>query len=137
LGFPKLRKNERTGADLYVCAAPVRSVWPWKVAVLSAEDGRRFVDEQLRNRAKFVKVYTFLSRDAFFAIADGARLRKIPVVGHVPMAVAATEALNAEMKSMEHLHGVLYDASSKSVDLNRRSAADATHFTSERSRSSS
>jgi hypothetical protein len=91
-------------------------VWPWNVAVGSAEDGRRLVEEQLRNRAEFIKVYGLLSRDAFFAIADEAKLRKIPVVGHVPMAVTATEASNAGMKSMEHLHGVLYDASSKSVE---------------------
>jgi Amidohydrolase family len=108
--------------------------WPWGVAVRSAEDARRLVDEQQAAHADFIKVYGLLSREAFFAVMDQAKLRKIPVTGHVPLAVTAKEASDAGMKSMEHLYAVLYDVSSRGADLNRRSAANAQRFTDERSR---
>jgi hypothetical protein len=66
-------------------------------------------------RTDFVKVYSLLSREAYFAIADEANKQKIPFAGHVPNVVTVLEAAKAGQKSQEHLYGFL-EASSDSAD---------------------
>ncbi len=53
--------------------------------------------------ADFVKVYTNLSREAYFAIMDQARKRGIHVDGHVPFRVLPAEAADAGQRTFEHL----------------------------------
>jgi hypothetical protein len=54
-----------------------------------------------------------LPRDAYFAIADEARKRGIPFVGHVPISVTVAEASDAGQKSIEHLTGVVRGCSAQ------------------------
>jgi imidazolonepropionase-like amidohydrolase len=54
----------------------------------------------------FVKVYTHLSREAYFAIADESKKLGIPFAGHVPDAVTPWEASDAGQASIEHLEGI-------------------------------
>ena len=59
--------------------------------------------EQLAsNGADFIKVYENLSREAYFAIMDEARRRRIPVDGHVPFRVTPEEAADAGQRTAEH-----------------------------------
>lgn len=79
---------------------------PWSTFAIPVESparGRRVVDSLADAGVNFIKVYNGLSRDAFFAIADEARRRGVPIVGHVPGSVGAMEASQAGMKSIEHL----------------------------------
>ena len=48
-----------------------------------------------------------------FAIAEEAKKQQIPLVGHVPDAVRASEMSNAGQKSFEHLIGILEGSSAK------------------------
>ncbi len=83
---------------------------PWRsftIPVESPAAGRRAVDSLADAGVNFVKVYDRLSRDAFLAIADEAKRRGVPVIGHVPASVTALEASQAGMKSIEHLQQVL------------------------------
>lgn len=52
----------------------------------------------------FIKVYTRLSREVFFAAAAEARRLGMPLAGHVPLAVTAAEASDAGMRSIEHAY---------------------------------
>jgi imidazolonepropionase-like amidohydrolase len=61
--------------------------------------------------ADFVKVFSFLSRETFSAIAEAARTFDLPFGGHVPYAVTAEEAANAGQWTIEHLTGVLHGGS--------------------------
>lgn len=61
------------------------------------------VDSLASLGADFVKVYTLLPPEAFFAAATRARELGLPVVGHVPFAVPPPEAARAGMRSIEHL----------------------------------
>jgi imidazolonepropionase-like amidohydrolase len=62
------------------------------------------VDSLTRAGVDFIKVYTLLPRDAFFAvIAEAARLG-LPVAGHIPYEVTAAEAAGAGQRSIEHLN---------------------------------
>lgn len=78
-------------------------VWPDSIVVADEAQGRDVVDQQQQRGADFIKVYSRLSRNVYFAIADEANKRGIPFEGHVPEPVTAAEASGAGQKSIEHL----------------------------------
>ncbi len=73
------------------------------VVVRTAEEGRAAVDGLADHGADFIKVYTNLSREAYFAIMERARQRGIHVDGHVPFRVLPSEAADAGQRTFEHL----------------------------------
>jgi imidazolonepropionase-like amidohydrolase len=78
-------------------------VWPESIVVTDEAQGREVVKQQRERGADFIKVYSRLSRSAYFAIADEANKCGIPFEGHVPESVTAAEASDAGQKSIEHL----------------------------------
>jgi imidazolonepropionase-like amidohydrolase len=92
-------------------------IWPGSVVAKNADEGRRTVDSLQKTGADFIKVYSRLSREAYFAIAAEAKRVGIPFAGHVPTLVAAGEASDAGQKSIEHLTGVLGACSSRDRDF--------------------
>jgi hypothetical protein len=78
-------------------------VWPDSIVVTDEAQGRQVVDQQQERGADFIKVYSRLPRNVYFAIADEANKRGIPFEGHVPELVTATEASNGGQRSIEHL----------------------------------
>jgi imidazolonepropionase-like amidohydrolase len=101
-------------------------VWPDSIVVANEAQGREVVDQQQQRGADFIKVYSKLSRDAYFAIADEANQRGIPFEGHVPDSVTAAEASAAGQRSIEHLTQVAAGSSSEeaasSAELQRLEA---------------
>jgi imidazolonepropionase-like amidohydrolase len=92
-------------------------IWPGSVVVTNADLARRAVDSLAAGGADFIKVYSRLSREAYFAIAEAARVRGIPFAGHVPALVRVSEAAAAGQRSIEHLTGVLSACSSREEEL--------------------
>ncbi len=92
-------------------------VWPNSIAVETADEARKVVDEQKQRGADFIKVYSLLSREAYFAIVDEARRQNIPVDGHVPNSVTVLEATAAKQRTIEHLIGMELACSSREKDL--------------------
>jgi Amidohydrolase family/Domain of unknown function (DUF4440) len=92
-------------------------IWPNSIKVETAEQARKAVDEQKQRGADFIKIYSRLSRDAYFAIMDEARKQHIEVQGHVPDRITAWEATEAKQKSIEHLLGMPYACSSREKEL--------------------
>ncbi len=80
--------------------------WPGSVGVTTPEEGRQAVRTYAAQGADFIKVYSQLSRDNFFAIADEARRLGIPFAGHVASRVSVEEASDAGQRSIEHLDGL-------------------------------
>lgn len=106
--------------EIYLASAIVDGsspVWPGSIVVKNAADARRAVDEIKTGGADFVKVYTRLSRDAYFALAEEAKQQHIPFEGHVPDAITAQEASTAGQRSIEHLTGISEACSSQSERL--------------------
>jgi imidazolonepropionase-like amidohydrolase len=97
-------------------------VWPDSIEVTSPELARRVVDEQKRNGADFIKVYSLLSRETYVAIMDESKRVKIPVAGHVPRAVSVWTAAAAGQVTFEHLNGVVEACSSREEELSRKLA---------------
>ena len=94
-----------------------KPVWPGSIAVANASEARQAVIQVKRAGADFVKVYSLLPRDAYFAIADESKKQGIPFVGHVPDSVTLEEASNAGQMTVEHLTGVLAACSSHEAEL--------------------
>jgi hypothetical protein len=84
----------------------LKAVWQGSIAVASESQGREAVVQKKERGADFIKVYSLLPRDAYFAVADEARKRGIPFAGHVPITVRVAEASDAGQKSIEHVDGV-------------------------------
>jgi|SRR3989475_1503466 len=91
---------------------------PTANVVRTPEEARDFV-RALRaiGDIDFVKTYSSLSREAYFAIADEAKKQGLPFAGHVPFLVDAAEASSAGQRSMEHLNQILESSSSRSQEL--------------------
>ncbi len=96
------------------------------VHVADAAQARAAVDRYKANGADFIKTYTLLSRESYFAIVDEARKVAIPFEGHIPDAVTVEEASDAGQKSMEHLIGVPLGASSEEAALFREKPVNGT-----------
>lgn len=72
-------------------------------AVADSADAVAAVDSLHALGADFVKVYTLLPPDAFFAAAARARELGLPLAGHLPGDVSLADAAAAGMRSIEHL----------------------------------
>src|SRR4029453_11132536 len=79
------------------------------VNVSNSAEARAAVADLQQQGADFIKVYSLLPREAFFAIADETKLRGIPFIGHVPGSVTMAEASEAGQRSMEHLDAPILD----------------------------
>ena len=89
-------------------------------------DARAFVRLAQSRGADFIKVYDMLPREAYFALAEEADRLGLPIAGHVPVAVRASEASDAGQRSIEHLGmgNVLEECSSREGELRARVIAE-------------
>jgi imidazolonepropionase-like amidohydrolase len=124
------RKEIENGTPLgprLVIASPIvdgpNPVWPASVSVSNDREARQAVIKARQDGADFIKVYSRLTREAFFAIADETKKQGISFAGHVPQSVTAAEASDAGQKSIEHLTGILTACSSREEELRKESEA--------------
>ncbi len=80
--------------------------WRGSAIADTPEKGREIVRKQKADGADFIKVYSFLERDVYFAIADECKKQHIPFSGHIPVKVSLQEAIDAGHGSIEHANGV-------------------------------
>lgn len=97
-------------------------VWPGSLVVTNAEEARATVERIKRTGFDFVKVYSRLTREAYFAIAEAAKREGLSFEGHVPNAVTVWEATDAGQKTLEHLTGILLGASKEEAALRQQAA---------------
>ena len=91
--------------------------FPASVPVTTVADGRKAVDDLKQGGADFIKVQSYIPRDAYFAVADESKKQGMIFVGHVPDAVRASEASNAGQKSIEHYTGIFEGCSTIEDEL--------------------
>jgi Amidohydrolase family len=90
---------------------------PGAFAVANAEQGRYAVHALAASGVDFLKIYSSVPRDAYFAIAQESRSIGIPFAGHVPEAVSPAEASDAGQRSEEHLNNILLACSTREDEL--------------------
>ena len=87
-----------------------------RLTVKTAAEAREAVDTLQRRGVDFIKVHNGLSRESFFAVADQARKKGIPLAVHLPSGmwtrpqgegVSMAEASDAGAKSLEHVEVLL------------------------------
>lgn len=87
------------------------------IEVKDAAEARAAVRRVKREGADFVKIYSRLSAEAYFAIADEARRQRIPFAGHWPDAVPAHRAISSGQRTFEHLYNTLFATSSREAEI--------------------
>ncbi|HSC06975.1 MAG TPA: amidohydrolase family protein [Steroidobacteraceae bacterium] len=119
----RLAEGELRGPPRFLSAGPSLDGDPPlgsnPVVVRTAAEARAAVDQLASNGADLVKVYENLSREAYFAIMDEARRRKIPVDGHVPFRVTPEEVAETGQRTVEH-PDALAAACSRDAETERR-----------------
>lgn len=90
---------------------------PGAFAVSNAVEARIAVRILALSGVDFLKVYSGLPRDAYFAIAQESRTLGLPFVGHVPEGVSPLEASEAGQRSEEHLINILLACSTREDEL--------------------
>lgn len=83
--------------------------WPVRANVVTAADAKaaRVAVREIQKKGNdFLKVYWWLSREAYFAAVEEAKELGMPVAGHVPISVTVAEASDAGQLTVEHLDGV-------------------------------
>ena len=95
--------------------------------VVTDEDGVRAVDTLAHKkdgsrRADFIKTYSWVPREAYYAIARESKKKGIPYAGHVPYSVSVVEASDAGQRSIEHEDDLSRACSSQDSLLRARSA---------------
>jgi imidazolonepropionase-like amidohydrolase len=73
-----------------------------QTVVETAEQAQSLVREYKQQGMDFIKVYNLLTREVYLAILDEAKRQKIPVAGHVPFSMTASEASDLGQISIEH-----------------------------------
>lgn len=97
-------------------------VWPGSLVVTTPEQARETVQRIKTDGFDFVKVYSRLPREAYFAILEEAKRQGLTAQGHVPNGVTVWEATDAGQRTIEHLTGVLLAASKEEDELRARGA---------------
>ena len=100
--------------------------WAGSISVHNSVEAIKAADEEKQAGADFIKVYSLLPRESYFAIAEEAKKLGIPFGGHVPQGVSAEEASDAGQRTFEHLTGVLAACSSREKELLEAAQGDLT-----------
>ncbi|GAA3488215.1 amidohydrolase family protein [Streptomyces cremeus] len=112
----------------FVIASPILdgppSIWADDLGlpvleVADAQAARAAVRKVHREGADFVKVYSRLSPEAYYAIADEAKRLRIPFAGHCPDILPMSRAATSGQRSIEHLHAMLLATSSREDEIRR------------------
>ena len=105
----------RTVGPRMVISGPMldgpKTQFPASIAITTPDVGRSSVDLLQDKGVDFIKIQSYVPREAYFAIADEAKKRNIVFAGHVPDQIRAVEASNAGQKSFEHLIGIFEGSS--------------------------
>ncbi|MEU4251236.1 amidohydrolase family protein [Amycolatopsis sp. NPDC026612] len=126
----KIARGELLGPRVVLASSildgPVTLLGPPVTQVANAEEARAAVRTAVAQRSDFVKVYFYLPKDAFAAIADECRRHGLPFAGHWPYRLRLLEAARAGQRSFEHLFGLPIATSSRRDEFLAR--LDATPF---------
>jgi hypothetical protein len=87
-------------------------MWPLSIPVKDTFRAVILVDSLKNAGYDFIKVYSALPREIYFAIAAESRKQNIPFEGHVPRTITPREAALAGQKSQEHQIGMILQCSS-------------------------
>lgn len=74
----------------------------FRLTIRTPEEARTAVNYLARMQVDFIKTHNAISRDTYFAVLDEAKRQRLRVASHLPKGVAAWEAADAGVGSIEH-----------------------------------
>ena len=89
------------------------------IIVASPDSAHAIVKRYKDNGADFIKAYNGLSREVYLAIIDEARRQHLPVEGHVPFSLTASEVSDLGQKTIEHNFDILLSCSRNENELRK------------------
>ena len=81
----------------------------------NGQQAREFV-RFYSGKVNAIKVYNYISREAYFALVDEAKKQGVDVIGHRPLAISAIETAQHQ-KSIEHARFILHESFAGSAEL--------------------
>lgn len=94
---------------------------PRMVLVGTRGEAVEAVEKLAAQKVDFIKVHDWVTPEAYQGLADAARKRRLPLVGHVPVLLTGAEVSNAGQHSVEHYGnvwgGLLVDCSAKETQM--------------------
>ena len=95
--------------------------WPYNILKLSsANEAKKAVRTLSRTSGvDFIKTYTLIPREAYFALSEEANRLGIPFAGHLPVEVTLEEAIEAGQRSFEHGDPIAYRCTERSQELQK------------------
>ncbi len=116
----KIAAGSLIGPEI-IAAGPLldgaEAMWDGSVSISSADHVRSIVDSLVDEGIDFLKVYSGLPRDVFFALCKYAAEIQMPVVGHIPTDVTTVEGAAAGMTCQEHFLNVLMECSRQEENI--------------------
>lgn len=112
----QIADGEMLGPEIYSAGSIIDGtppIWPGSSGVENAEKAIEEVRKQVAQGMDFLKVYSLLSRESYFAIVEEAKKNNIPFAGHIPESITMWEAMEAGQQSVEHLYRILEACTSK------------------------
>lgn len=100
------RAGTVAGPRIFACGPLIDGdppFWPGARIARSAAEGERIVDDIAAAGVDCVKTYSNLSADALRGVRAGATRHRLPLIGHVPIAVPFEEA---GLDEVQHLTGL-------------------------------
>lgn len=126
----KILRGELLGPRVVLASSildgPVSLLGPPITQVATPEEGRAAVRTAVEQGSDFVKVYFYLPKDVFLAIADECRRVGLPFAGHWPYRLRQVDAARAGQRTFEHLFGLSIATSRRRDEFLAR--LDATPF---------
>lgn len=116
----RIRSGEMVGPEIFA-AGPLldgpNPMWDGSLGINDTAHVKHIVDSLRNAGVDFLKVYSLLPRDIYFALAAYANKINFPICGHVPLEVSTSEAAETGLNSQEHLLEILLECSSREEDL--------------------
>jgi len=104
----QLNKGELLGPEMIAAGAIIDGVppiWPFSEPCDDPEAARAAVRKLADRGVNFIKVYSMLKKDVHRAAVEEAHARGLKAVGHVPLSITLTDALDVGQDGIEHLEG--------------------------------
>ncbi|HWR52167.1 MAG TPA: amidohydrolase family protein, partial [Bryobacteraceae bacterium] len=108
--FDNLGAMRKLTAPRVVASGPIldgpNAYWAGSIPCANTDQARAAVRRLKAEGVGFLKVYSGLGKEAYFAIAEEARRVGLSFAGHMPNSITAAEASDAGQESLEHLTGL-------------------------------
>ena len=121
----EIAEGTRLGPQIITAGPKVdgpRPQWPGSLPIATAADARDAVAEVKRKGADFLKIYSGVPREAYFAALDQAKKLSLSVSGHVPSDILVREVSDAGQRSIEHFNEVFPGTSRDENDIKLEAA---------------